>query len=133
MKQRASITEIYNHHHQIFLYLRRNIPSDTNAEGIYKYKLMTKNQLITTTKERYESLAPVYIFGVYVSNVQLVRALFVTVRTGMAYREMKLTKVYLVCQYCISMINYSWRTGTFSRETLRMNKIRGHIIKIFYR
>jgi len=24
---------------------RRNVPSDTNAEGIYKYKLMTKNQL----------------------------------------------------------------------------------------
>jgi len=44
---------------------------------------------------------------------------------------MKMMKVYLVCQYCISMINYSWRTGTFSRETLRMNKIRGHIIKIF--
>src|SRR6218665_1169027 len=30
---------------------RRNTPSDTNAEGIYKYKLMTKNQLITTTKD----------------------------------------------------------------------------------
>src|SRR6218665_2681684 len=30
---------------------RRNIPSDTNAEGIYKYKLMTKNQLIKTTKD----------------------------------------------------------------------------------
>ena len=27
---------------------RRNIPSDTNAKGIYKCKLMTKNQLITT-------------------------------------------------------------------------------------
>jgi len=33
----------HDHHHQIFLYLEKNIPSDTNAEWIYKYKLMTKN------------------------------------------------------------------------------------------
>jgi len=30
---------------------------------------------------------------------------FVTVRAGTAYREMKMTKAYFVCQYCISMIN----------------------------
>jgi len=33
------------------------------------------------------------------------RAFFETVRSGTAYREMKMTKVYFVCQYCISMIN----------------------------
>ena len=37
--------------------------------------------------------------------INLPRAFFVTVRGGMAYREMKMTKVYFVCQYCISMIN----------------------------
>jgi len=42
-----------NHPHQFSFIWRRNIPSDTNAEGIYKYKLMTKNQLITTTKDQY--------------------------------------------------------------------------------
>src|SRR6218665_4018502 len=40
-----------NHPHQFSFIWRRNIPSDTNAEGIYKYKLMTKDQLITTTKD----------------------------------------------------------------------------------
>jgi len=29
---------------------------------------------------------------------------FVTVRGGTAYREIKMTKVYFVCQYFISMI-----------------------------
>ena len=37
------------------------------------------------------------------------QGLFVTVRAGTAYREIKMTKVhvhvYLECQYCISMIN----------------------------
>ena len=40
-----------NHPHQFSFIWRRNIPSDTNAEGIYKYKLMIKNQVITTTKD----------------------------------------------------------------------------------
>jgi len=63
------------------------------------------------------------------------RAFFVTVRTGTAYWEMKMTKVYFVCQYCISMINESWRrsTGNFSRETIRMYKIRANIAKIGWR
>ena len=58
-----------------------------------------------------------------------------TVRTGTAYWEMKMTKVYFVCQYCISMINESWRrsTGNFSRETIRMYKIRANIAKIGWR
>ena len=32
-----------------------------------------------------------------------IQGFFVTVRGGTAYREMKMTKVYFVCQYCISM------------------------------
>jgi len=56
--------------------------------------------------------------------------LFVTARGGTADREMKMTKVWSVCQWCISMINKSWRTGTFSRETLRMYKIRAKITEI---
>jgi len=34
-----------------------------------------------------------------------IQGFFVTGRAGTAYREMKMTKVYFVCQYCISMIN----------------------------
>ena len=53
-----------------------------------------------------------------------------TVRGGTAYREMKMTKALFVCQCFISKINKSWRTGTFSRETLRMYKIRAKIARI---
>ena len=55
-----------------------------------RYKLMTKNQLITTTKERHESqnLAPVYSFGVYLSNVQ-VRCLYGLERPKALYRALE--------------------------------------------
>src|SRR6218665_3817968 len=55
---------------------RRSIPSDTNAEGIYKCKLMTKNHLIATTKDMRVRIWHQYTFLVcrptlYVSNVQV--------------------------------------------------------------
>jgi len=57
---------ITSHHHQFIIIKfsfiwRRNKPSVTNAEGIYKYKLMTKNQLITTTTDMRVRTSVIYI------------------------------------------------------------------------
>jgi len=44
-------------------------------------------------------------WGMYLFKCSLSQSFLVTIRAGTAYREMKMTKIYFVCQYGISMIN----------------------------